>query len=83
MTDRKTEEQMREARRDFMKSCGKFAVVTPAAMTLLLSASRQNYATAGSHNGFRRQGNNGFGNGGGDGIPGNSGSTGHFTDVDR
>ena len=68
------------ARRDFLKKCGKFAVVTPPAMALLLSAARSNYATAASGSGtFSSRinaggGNNGFGNGGGDGVPGNSGS---------
>lgn len=65
------ESQLRDARRKFLMSCGKFAVVTPSAVTLLLSASTQNYATAGS--------NNGFGNGGSDGVPGRS----NFQDVTR
>jgi hypothetical protein len=73
--DLTTEARMSEARRKFIASCGKFAVVTPPAIALLLSASHRDYATAASHQGFRRgpQGNNGFGNGGGDGVPGNSG----------
>jgi hypothetical protein len=36
------------ARRRFLASCGKFAVVTPTAVTLLLAASEQNFATAAS-----------------------------------
>ena len=82
--DTHTEEQMRAARRKFLTSCGKFAVATPPAVALLLSASRQNYATAGSNGGFSAhasaraqaeasiQGNNGIGNGGSDGVPGAS-----------
>ena len=45
-------------------------------MTLLLSSTAQNYAVAASGNGSESlsQGNNGFGNGGNDGVPGNSGN---------
>jgi hypothetical protein len=55
-----------EDRRQFLKSCGKFAVVTPPSMTLLLSTSLTSTAIArsGSHS---VPGNNGYGNGGGDG----------------
>lgn len=65
------------ARRRFLASCGKFALITPPAMTVLLSSTAQNYAVAGSGNGggsLPRQGNNGWGDGGSDGVPGNSGS---------
>lgn len=57
-----------EDRREFLKSCGKFAVVTPPAMTLLLSTSLSSTAIArsGSH---VVHGNNGYGNGGNDGSP--------------
>lgn len=66
-----------EARRKFLASCGKFAALTPPAVTLLLSAADANYAVAFSGNGGGRgrenargpRGNNGFGNGGGDGSP--------------
>lgn len=34
------------ARRKFLKSCGKFAVVTPPAVTLMLSAASHGYASA-------------------------------------
>lgn len=64
-----------EARRRFLARCGKFAVVTPPAMTVLLSSTAQNYAVAASGSGRGASlsfGNNGFGNGGGDGVPGNS-----------
>ena len=60
-------------RRKFLASCGKFAVVTPPAITLLLSTSLNSTAVAGSSgkydgNGGRGgKGNNGYGNGGGDG----------------
>jgi hypothetical protein len=66
-----------EARRRFLAACGKFAAITPPAMTVLLSSTAQNYAVAGSGGGggsLPKQGNNGFGNGGSDGVPGNSGS---------
>ena len=61
-----------EARRRFLANCGKFAIVTPPVVSLMLSASHQSYAQVGS--GAGRGGNNGFGNGGNDGVPGNSGS---------
>lgn len=65
-------EDVSQARRQFLAKCGKFAVVTPPVVTLMLSAAHNNYAVAAS--GHRRgpQGNNGFGNGGGDGVPGQS-----------
>lgn len=44
-----------EDRREFLKSCGKFAAVTPPAMTLLLSTSLTSTAIATS--GLRYQGN--------------------------
>ena len=65
-----------EARRRFLATCGKFAAITPPAMTLLLSSTAQNYAVAASGNAgvSLSRGNNGFGNGGDDGVPGNSGN---------
>ncbi len=63
MTDLETED-----RREFLKSCGRFAAVTPPAMTLLLSTSLTSTAIA-SSGGRIVRGNNGFGNGGGDGSP--------------
>lgn len=63
-----------EDRREFLKSCGKFAAVTPPAMTLLLSTSLTSPAIASSQ-GRIVHGNNGFGNGGNDG--------GKKEDVDR
>lgn len=59
------------ARRRFLLNCGKFAVVTPPLVTLMLSASDRGYAKVMS--GAKTKGNNGFGNGGGDGVPGKSG----------
>jgi hypothetical protein len=62
-------------RRKFLAACGKFAVVTPPAMTLLLSTSLTSTAIAGSTGkggdgkGNGGKGNNGYGNGGGDGSP--------------
>jgi hypothetical protein len=70
-----SESEMVEARRRFLATCGKFAAITPPAMTLLLSNTAQNYAVAASGNAGRSlSGNNGFGDGGGDGVPGNSGN---------
>jgi hypothetical protein len=37
-----------EARRRFLKDCGRYAVVTPPAITLLLSTAGPNYALAAS-----------------------------------
>ena len=59
MDDR--EQREIEDRRNFLKSAGRFAAVTPPAITLLLSTS----LTSGARNG--NKGNNGFGNGGNDG----------------
>jgi len=70
-----------QARRRFLAACGKFALATPPAISLMLAGSERNYATAasgGSSGGSHP--NNGFGNGGGDGIPGNSGKTGKTDD---
>ena len=78
--EKKSETDAIDARRRFLATCGKFAVITPPAMTVLLSSTAQNYAAAVSGNGNvslpRGNGaaNNGWGNGGGDGVPGRSGS---------
>ena len=53
-------------RREFLKKCGRFAAITPPAMTVLLSTSLTSDAVARS-GGRAVRGNNGFGNGGGDG----------------
>jgi hypothetical protein len=69
MTD--PEQQEIEDRRKFLISAGRFAAVTPPAITLLLSTSLTSDAIAGS-NGYGRgrpKGNNGYGNGGGDNSP--------------
>jgi len=71
-----SEEAAIAARRRFLATCGKFAIVTPPVVSLMLSASHRSYAAVGSGGGH---GNNGFGNGGGDGVPGNSGKE----DIDR
>jgi hypothetical protein len=57
-------------RRKFLASCGKFAAITPPAITMLLSTSLNSEAIAhsGGAGGYPR-GNNGKGNGGGDGSP--------------
>ena len=59
-----------EDRRKFLKARGKFAAVTPPAITMLLSTSLNSDAIA--HSGGRGahpHGNNGYGNGGYDGSP--------------
>jgi len=43
-----------EDRRKFLAACGKFAVVTPPAITLLLSTSLSSPAVAGSGGGWSR-----------------------------
>ena len=59
-------------RRKFLGACGKFAVVTPPAITMLLSTSLTSDATArsgGTPNRHGPRGNNGYGDGGSDGSP--------------
>jgi hypothetical protein len=64
-------------RRKFLANCGKFAVVTPPAITMLLSTSLNSTAIAhsgGGGGGDRGgRGNNGYGNGGYDGSPNGKG----------
>lgn len=73
MSVEKNAESMLRARREFLAKCGKFAVVTPPVVTLMLSTANSNYAAAVSGSPRRGpQGNNGFGNGGSDGVPGQS-----------
>ena len=54
-------------RRVFLKSCGRFALMVPPAMTILLSTSLSSPAiarsTGGWHKGWWYKGNNGVGNG--------------------
>ena len=78
-SDPGTPDSLVEARRRFLASCGKFAVATPPVVTLMLAEAQRNYAVAASGGGkggggSLNPGNNGFGNGGGDGVPGRSGS---------
>ena len=75
-SDPGTPDSLVEARRRFLASCGKFAVATPPVVTLMLAEAQRNYAVAasGGGGGSLNRGNNGFGNGGGDGVPGRSGS---------
>jgi hypothetical protein len=71
----KTQPKPDEARRRFLKNCGKFAVVTPPIVSLMLSTnSRDAYAVPSSNHV-----DNGFGTGGGDGVPGNS----NIPDINR
>jgi hypothetical protein len=75
--DKQIDPEMSDARRRFLATCGKFAAITPPAMTVLLTSTAQNYAVAASGGGGARLpsgANNGFGNGGGDGVPGRSGN---------
>jgi hypothetical protein len=69
MNDRQQQES--EDRRKFLISAGRFAAVTPPAITLLLSTSLTSDAIAGSgaHDHGGPKGNNGYGNGGDDGSP--------------
>ena len=60
------------SRRQFLATCGKYAVVTPPTVALLLSASGRKYSVAASGGSGGSHGNNGFGNGGNDGVPGHS-----------
>jgi hypothetical protein len=62
------------SRREFVEGCGKFAVLAPPVLTFLLSTTMTSGAIAKSGHG-----NNGYGNGGGDGVPGHSGKE----DTDR
>lgn len=55
------QKDMSEARRQFLARCGKYAVVTPPTVGLLLSATQRNYAVA-SSGGNNGQGNNNQGN---------------------
>ncbi|MFG3595538.1 hypothetical protein [Bradyrhizobium sp. RDI18] len=63
------EQQEIEDRRNFLKSAGRFAAVTPPAITLLLSTSLTSDAIAASGLHGGPNGNNGYGNRGGDGSP--------------
>jgi hypothetical protein len=38
--------EVAEARRRFLATCGKLAIATPPAVTLMLTAARHNYAVA-------------------------------------
>jgi hypothetical protein len=58
-----------EDRRQFLRTAGRFAAVTPPAITLLLSTSLTSDAIANSGAKGGPRGNNGKGNGGGDGSP--------------
>jgi hypothetical protein len=44
----KEEEAFVEDRRRFLQTCGRFAIVTPPTITLLLASGQQNFAVAGS-----------------------------------
>lgn len=60
-------------RREFLKSCGRFAIITPPAVTMLLSTSLTSNAIAKSGGGGGKvKGNNGWGNGPDPTNPGSS-----------
>jgi len=58
-------------RRQFVTAAGKFALVVPPAMTVLLSTSMSSPAIAQSGGGAQPKGNNGVGNGQDGQPPGN------------
>ncbi|ABE63763.1 hypothetical protein Nham_3013 [Nitrobacter hamburgensis X14] len=70
-TNLKHQPEAYEDRRKFLATCGKFAIVTPPAITLLLSTSLHSQAIAmsGGKGRYNDHGNNGYGNGGGDNSP--------------
>ena len=51
--------ELAEARRQFLAKCGRFAIATPPAISLLLAASKANYAVATSGGGGGGGGTNG------------------------
>lgn len=69
--DKDTPDAQVEARRRFLATCGKFAIATPPAITLLLAQSNRNYVFAGSGRGHHGGGGGGgFGGGFGGGHKG-------------
>jgi hypothetical protein len=62
------------SRRKFLAQCGKFAIVTPPAITLMLAASSQNFAVAASGGGSADAGGETTVSGGGGGAGGGSSS---------
>jgi hypothetical protein len=66
---RERHQALTDSRRRFLEGAGRFALATPPAIALLLSSGVNRPAWASGH------ANNGFGNGGGDGIPGKWGKT--------
>jgi uncharacterized membrane protein len=68
-----TETPVDDDRRKFLAACGKFAIVTPPALTVLLSTSLNSKAIA--HSGGRQDGGGSNGNGNGNGHDHGYGST--------
>jgi hypothetical protein len=66
---RERHQDLTDSRRRFLEGAGRFALATPAAITLLLSSGGTHPAWASGH------GNNGFGNDDDDGIRGKWGKT--------
>jgi hypothetical protein len=64
-------EKVSDSRRDFVQKCGKFAILTPPTVTMLLSTSMNSSAVAASGGGGGPFGNNGVGNGYDPQPPGN------------
>ena len=48
-TRAKEDAAMQAARRDFLAKCGKLAVITPPAVTLMLTAASRQAAASGDH----------------------------------
>lgn len=69
-TAQKQDEKIVVARRRFLANCGKFAVVTPPVVSLMLATSQRNYAVASSCNFDRGRGGRGGSNGRGRGSRG-------------
>jgi hypothetical protein len=65
------ENELLQARRNFMAACGKFAIATPPAISVLLASTASNYAAAASglkrKSNVSRKGNGGNGGSGGAG----------------
>jgi hypothetical protein len=64
-----------DARRHFLAACGKFAIVTPPIVSLMLSQADRSFAFA-SSGGGSKGGDNHMAGGGGDGAPGSGGAPG-------
>ena len=64
-----TNDNTGNARRDFLKKAGKFAIYTPPAIMMLMHPSANAVRGSMKGNNGHGKGNNGYGNGGHDGSP--------------